>query len=165
MSISDIHDLVAHVDIVDFVVHEERARRVEWPGGEEPAEPRSTIRLAIRREVNRIGYRFRLTLADAAAEYVSDIEAIYEVEGEDEEPPSVDIDVIKEFAERVAFMTVYPYLRTSIFGAAGRIGRAAPVMGIVRQGQFQAGVEMEIDEVEREFHDTTSELGLDRAAD
>ena len=82
--IADIHELVARIDIIDFVVHEERARRVNWPAGQEPESPQTTIRMAVRKDEKQIGYRFKLTLADSSAEYVADIEAVYEVSTEDE---------------------------------------------------------------------------------
>lgn len=164
-AIVDIHELVARIDIVDFVVHEERARRVVWPEGTAPEGPQSTLRLAIRLDGSQIGFRFKLTLADPVAEYVADIEAVYQVEDDESGAPELRSDLVKDFAGRVAFMAVYPYLRTTVFSAAGRLGMPAPVMGIVRQGQFEAGVEMDMQEAEEQFNDTTSDLTPTGGAD
>jgi hypothetical protein len=153
--ISDILDLVAAVELTDLVVHEERARRIHWDENQAPDDVVSETNMGLRVSDNELGYRFKITVADSVAEYVADFEAIYTIEGE---PAQVDDEVMMDFARRVAFMAVYPYLRTSIFAAAGRLQAPAPIMGIVRQGDFSAGERMSADSAQRTFNDVTSTL-------
>ena len=86
-----------------------------------------------------VGFRFRLQLEIDDVEYVSDIEAIYEVPHDGPTINETSRDIVQDFADRVAFMAVYPYVRTAIHGASGRLGASRPVLPIIRQGQFAGG--------------------------
>jgi hypothetical protein len=91
---------------------------------------------------------------DERAEFVTDAEIIYTAE----EDINVTDAVQREFAERVAFMAVYPFIRASIHGSATRLNVPAPVLGMVRQGEFSLGDQMDEETVEATFGDTRSEL-------
>lgn len=49
-----------------------------------------------------------------------------------------------EFMEKVAIMTLYPYLRESVQSLATRLGVSAPILPIIRPGEF--AVERQNDE-------------------
>jgi hypothetical protein len=150
-----IQDLVDVIELEDVVVHEERARRIQWDadsrdGMELPSYDNS---LGIVRTPGRIEYRFRVVFTDEQAEYVSDVAALYSIPTD----RIIGAALQLEFAQRVAFMTVYPFVRASVFGSAVRLGQPAPVMGIVRPGDFEPGEPM-TDEAAREaFFDKASE--------
>ncbi|WP_243077347.1 hypothetical protein [Microbacterium sp. SS28] len=139
-----------------MIVHEERARRVLWS-----SEELETLEFPLRNDSfgfilgdQRMHFRFRSVFADERAEFVADIELIYSIS----EQVTFDEAIHREFAERVAFMAVYPFIRTSIFGAAGRLSLPAPILGIVRQGEFSLGEKMTEDQAHSAFADVASEL-------
>ncbi|MEV7762244.1 hypothetical protein [Curtobacterium flaccumfaciens] len=140
--IETIEEFVGLVELRDLYVFEERARRkeVEPPTDGEEVEPEVNSALGVADAVwgdsAAIGFRFRMVFdTRAGAEFVADMEARYTLP----EGCSVTEGVKEEFATRVAFMTVYPYLRASIQTMAMRLGVPAPVLGIVRQGELQVG--------------------------
>lgn len=63
--------------------------------------------------------------ADMAAEYTFDRRCV------------IGGEVAREFVERVAVMAVYPFIRESIFASASRLGVSAPVLGLIRAGEFR----------------------------
>ncbi|WP_313540251.1 hypothetical protein [Leifsonia aquatica] len=155
----DINDLVGRSQLDDIVVHEERARRVVWPSDAEFEAPDPSLSFGFRKDGNRLHFRFRIVLADENAEYVADLEGVYSVEDSDE--LSLGSDLIQEFAGRVALMAIYPFMRVSVFGSAGRLGLPRPILSMIRQGDFQPGEQMSDDDVRAVFADNRSELNQD----
>lgn len=155
-SIEDVRDLLALVDLHDVIVHEERARRVAWSSEElERLEfPLRDDSFGFSLGDQRLHFRFRSVFADERAEFVADVELVYSVS----EQVTFDEAIHREFAERVAFMAVYPFIRSAIFGAAGRLSLPTPILGIVRQGEFKLGERMTEQQVQAAFADVTSEL-------
>lgn len=153
--IADILDLVAVIELENILVNEERARRLSWSDEELASRefPISTNSLGISGDKDRLRFRFRALFTDADGEYTADLEAIYVLT----EPMEVEQPVLHEFASRVAFMAVYPFLRSSIFGSATRLGLPVPVLGIVRQGDMQPGDQMSEEQVAAAFQDDRSE--------
>lgn len=153
--IDDVHELVAITELETIVVHEERARRLRWTESEltDKSFPETTSSLGIGRDETKFRYRFRTRFTDENGEYVADFEATYVVA----DPIEVAEAILQEFAGRVAFMAVYPFIRASIFGSASRLGLPIPVLGLVRQGEFEAGEPMTPDQVQEEFMDNRSE--------
>ncbi|MEN2739533.1 hypothetical protein ABCS02_17215 [Microbacterium sp. X-17] len=153
---SNIHELVAAVNISDVVVHEERGRRIYWEDAERDdlTFPLTDNSLGMRNDGQEIGFRFRSVFSDERAEFVADVEVIYSAQ----EPIIVVDEVLREFAERVAFMAVYPFVRSSIHGSASRLNVPAPVLGMVRQGEFSLGEKMSEDETRIAFGDNRSEF-------
>lgn len=149
--IDDIGRLVEVIDLVGIEKFEERGRRVV----REDEEIRQVNSLGVvRRFPEGLLIRVRAVVGFGDAEYVADIAANYEFD----HGAHVSDDVITEFVERVGFFAVYPFLRESIFSSATRMGRPAPVMGVVRAGEFTFEGEMSDAEVQREFFDNKSEI-------
>lgn len=154
--IVDIHELLTLVDIADLIFHEERGRRIVRTD-EDLASlelPMTVNSLGTRAESTMIRFRFRTVFSDVVAEYVADAEIVYE----SSEEVTVGEELQREFAERVAFMALYPFLRASVNGSAMRLGLPAPLLGIVRQGEFEFGDKMSEQEVVEAFGDIRSEL-------
>jgi hypothetical protein len=151
----DVYALVADVELDDIVAHEERGRRLYWTEEELEAKklPETINSFGFLAVGNTLRFRFRSVFTDENAEYVADFEAVYGVPGEAE----VSEAVTQEFASRVAFMAIYPYLRASVYGSAARLGQPIPVLGIVKQGQFSGDEKMTEEEVKAAFHDNKSE--------
>ena len=158
--VADVVELVNLVDIGNVVVYEERARRVAW-SEEELADlefPFTTNSLGMIADEHHLRYRFRSIFTDESAEYAADVEIDYV----SEQAIGVTPEVQREFAERVAFMAVYPFIRASIFGSASRLGMKAPVLGIVRQGEFALGDNLTEAELQTAFGDVRSETVTER---
>jgi hypothetical protein len=156
LKINDIHELVAAVQLGNILVHEERARRLHWSEDEllNLNFPLAENSMGISENGLERRFRFRSRFTDASGEYVADFEAIYSL------PELADVaqPILTEFAERVAFMAIYPFLRASIFASASRLGLPIPVLGIVRQGEFSSGDQMTAEQVKSEFGDNRSEV-------
>ena len=153
--ISVIEELVSLVSLDNIVFHEERARRIAWEEGDPKLAdlPSYANSLGIQQSDQSLTFRFRMVFTDENAEYVADIAAVYAVT----EPLSLGQDLFGEFAERVAFMTVYPFLRSSVYGSAARLGQPIPVLGLVRPGEFHAAEQMSEEDVRGAFLDNVSE--------
>ncbi|TFH51789.1 hypothetical protein E4J66_10745 [Actinomyces viscosus] len=75
----------------------------------------------------------------------AEITADFEVEYRFSEPGGqISEDALVEFAEKVAFMALVPYLRESVHTTAMRLGVQPPLLGMVRQGEFRLRAEDEI---------------------
>ncbi|KQR31101.1 hypothetical protein [Curtobacterium sp. Leaf154] len=154
--VGDIHELVELVELEDVFLWEERSRRIDETKteGDEVPRVRNVMNVADRADGLGIGFRFRMTFDDRQGnEFIADLQAQYETP----ERLEVSQELRTEFAERVAFFTVYPYLRASIQTAAARMGVPAPVLAIVRAGQFKLGSPMSADAAANEFEDRAPE--------
>ena len=153
--VEEIGELVQLVDIEDILIWEERARRVVWTEEEKAERSFPVIRnsLGVQNDAERMRYRFRSVFSDENAEYVADAEITYL----SPEPIQTTAELRSEFAERVAFMAIYPFVRASIHGSAARLNLPAPVLSIVRQGEFSLGEPLSVDEAREEFGDNRSE--------
>lgn len=154
--VDDIHELVGMVELEDVYLWEERGRRITETATETDAEPRirNVLNVADRNDSLGVGFRFRMVADDRHGnEFLADFQAQYGLP----EPLTLSDEVRAEFAERVAFFTVYPYLRASIQMTASRMGVPAPVLAIVRAGEFKLGTQMANADAVAEFNDTTPE--------
>lgn len=158
--ISSVVELVELVELTDVVLYEERGRRIDLTGkpGDEPIV-RSYANLGDHEDEERneygIGFRFRIVFDDRAGnEFVGDFQVRYSLPG----PCEVPKEVRAEFAERVAFFAVYPYLRASIQMTASRMSAPAPVLEMVRAGEFSLGEPMPEEEVDAQFRNNTPEV-------
>lgn len=154
--VDDIVEFVGLVDIQDIIVHEERGRRISWTDDEKSERqfPVTDNSLGMMNDEQIFKFRFRAVFSDEESELVSDVEIVYVTQ----EPVATKVSLRHEFAERVAFMAIYPFIRASIFGSASRLGVAAPVLSIIRQGEFAMGEEMTDEQIRDAFGDTRSEL-------
>jgi hypothetical protein len=55
------------------------------------------------------------------------------------EPVEVAPGVLRDMIEKLAIMAVFPYLREGIASLAARLEVTVPMLGIMRQGEFQLG--------------------------
>ncbi len=154
--VDDIHEMVGLVELSDVFVWEERGRRIDETATEDDREPRirQVLNVGDRDDFLGVAFRFRMTVDDRQGnEFIADYQARYDLPA----PTQFTSEVRTEFAERVAFFTVYPYLRASIQMTASRMGAPAPVLAIVRAGEFKLGTTMTDDAVAAEFRDTVPE--------
>ncbi|NQX22719.1 hypothetical protein [Curtobacterium sp. VKM Ac-2852] len=154
--VGDIHEMVELVELSDVFVWEERGRRIDETATEDDGEPRirQVLNVGDRDDFLGVAFRFRMSVDDRQGnEFIADYQARYELAA----PTQFTPEVRAEFAERVAFFTVYPYLRASIQMTASRMGAPAPVLAIVRAGEFKLGTTMTDEAVAAEFRDTVPE--------
>jgi hypothetical protein len=154
-SFADVAEFVANVDLEDIYCLEERARLILWTDEQLEGRtlPENSNAMGISRGDNQFRFRFRTVFTDRTAEYVADWEAFFALP----EPAEVSDELLREFAQRVGFFSVYPYIRASIYGCASRLNQPIPVLGIVRQGEFELGDIMSTEEAHEAFEDRTSE--------
>lgn len=161
--VEDVIELVNIVSLDDIYVYEERGRRIiETATDQDPSDasdPTITNVLNVSDMVANdgsyaLGFRFRLVFDDRIGnEFVADVQARYGLPGKCE----VSADIRTEFAERVAFFAVYPYLRASIQMSASRMSAPAPVLAIVRNGEFKLGEQLPQEVGRAQFNDTAPE--------
>lgn len=154
--VDDTVDFLHAVELSDVVIHEERGRRVYW-SEEDAADhefPLTKNSLATTNDGSDFRFRFRMVFVDERAEYVTDVEVVYSSENRVELAPHV----VPDFASRVAFMAAYPFMRASIFATASRLGMPAPILALVRQGEFSLGESLAPEDLESQFFNAKSEL-------
>ncbi|UKA75223.1 hypothetical protein [Arthrobacter sp. FW306-07-I] len=133
-SIEDIRELLDLVELVDMRVYAAAGNRKDGSGSQDHDQSGEIeLNFMERHTTDIIENRFRMKVENEEAVYSADIGAIYSLR----EPVSPVPSLIAEFAERVGFMSVFPYLRESISTSASRLGLPIPVLGIVRPGDFQ----------------------------
>jgi hypothetical protein len=76
--------------------------------------------------------RFKIEFNNGKAIFMADMAAHWEFPHE----VRFQAATVIEFAERIAFMTVYPYLRESIATTAARMNQPIPTLGLVKQNHF-----------------------------
>ena len=79
-------------------------------------------------------FRVRQLVKTDEAEITADFEVEYRFA---ESGGQISEEAQVEFAEKVAFMTLVPYLRESVHTTAVRLGVRPPLLGMVRQGEFR----------------------------
>ncbi|RQP11646.1 MAG: hypothetical protein EAS51_05245 [Microbacteriaceae bacterium] len=151
----DAAELVKVAALEDIYCNEERGRRIQWSEADLDGRtlPDIDSSMGIVREGDAVHFRFRTIYSDVSAEYVADWTAHFTM------PANAEFadEVLQEFAEKVAFFSVYPYTRASIYGSASRLNQPVPVLGIVRQGEFQRGEKLSEEAVRALFMDNRSE--------
>jgi hypothetical protein len=154
-----IEDLVAGVSLVDMRILEDSVRvlsRSTSDTEDETAEgagnkPEMHFRVMVRTEPQTMRFRYRLSFTFESAEYVSDIESVYEVPEGESTVTETDRAIVQDFSERVAFMATYPHARAAVFAAAGRLGLTRPLLPLIRPSEVQRGDILTPEELGNEF--------------
>lgn len=135
---ADARELLQFVELTAIQVFEISGRLADpdSDGLEDTGEV--SPELGVRVSGDALTVRMRLELVSKDAVYVADMAVEYTLD----RPVNFLGSVASEFVERVAAMAVFPYVRESIFTTATRMGRDAPVLGLMKSGDFSVG-EME----------------------
>lgn len=126
-------ELLRFVEITDFAIHELSGR----VGPNDEAESGTDPEILVRVTSSELEVRLRAVVLSDSARFIADIGVIYEFLT----PVNLWSDVIGEFVARVGVMAVYPLVREAIFTTAARMRRDTPILGLIRQGDVQAGVQ------------------------
>lgn len=124
-------DVLGVSELTDIVVYEVAARRLPDDGAD--VEPADEFSVNARSANESFETRGRLYLRTTEAEFVVEVGAIYILTDSVRLPPHV----AAEFIERVGVMALYPFVREQVFSAARRLGVGAPILGLLRAGQFR----------------------------
>ena len=125
-------DLLPVLDLNRVTPYEVAGRRVSAP---EVTEITSSMESMIGGEEGKsFVFRVRQRVRASGAEVAGDFEAEYRFS---EPGGRISEEAQVEFAEKVAFMALVPYLRESVHTTAMRLGVQPPLLGMVRQGEFR----------------------------
>ena len=125
-------DLLPVLELNRVTPYEVAGRRVSAP---EVTEITSSMESMIGGEEGKsFVFRVRQRVKTSEAEIAADFEAEYRFS---EPGGQISEEAQLEFAEKVAFMTLVPYLRESVHATAMRLGVRPPLLGMVRQGEFR----------------------------
>lgn len=125
-------DLLPVLELNRVTPYEVAGRRVPSP---ETTEIKNSMESMIGGEEGvDFVFRVRQRVKTYEAEIIADFEAEYRFS---EPGGQISEEAQLEFAEKVAFMTLVPYLRESVHATAMRLGVRPPLLGMVRQGEFR----------------------------
>ena len=130
--VPSIEALAAMVSLNEIRYYEVSARaKGAGDGLEEP--PKFSFGYSQRTEASEIEDRFRFIAETDVADYLIEVAAIFTFEGQWEIPQEIRID----FAERIGFMSVFPYIRETLTTAAARLGKRGPLLDLMRPGDMK----------------------------
>jgi len=129
LEITDTQSLISHAELLDIVTYELQGMRRSDSSYEDP----DSMHVSCRQEEMRTEVRVRHRHVQDDADLLADIAAVYEFDM----PVKVLPKVMTEFVERVAIMTIIPFLREAIMTTAVRMGVSVPVLAMVRQGTIK----------------------------
>jgi hypothetical protein len=123
-------DLLPVLELTGVTAFEIAGRRLD---SQESTETQSSMESMLGDGDGALAFRVRQHVKTGQAEILADYGVEYRIT---DPSASVSGKARVEFAEKVAFMTLVPYLRESVHTTAARLGVQVPLLGIVRQGDF-----------------------------
>ena len=123
-------DLLPVLELTGVTAFEIAGRRLD---SQESTETQSSMESMLGDDDGALALRVRQHVKTGQAEILADYGVEYRIT---DPSASVSGKARVEFAEKVAFMTLVPYLRESVHTTAARLGVKVPMLGIVRQGDF-----------------------------
>lgn len=129
-SITDAARLLPFIELEEIRTYSISAERKEPESRQDNSDE---MRAQIRHDPDRIELRVKHIHHEDIASFTIDLAAIFRLS----EPLEITATAIQEFAEKVAFMTLVPYLREGIATMAAKLGVQIPLLAIVRQGEIQ----------------------------
>jgi hypothetical protein len=124
-------DLLAVLELTGVTAFEIVGRRLD---SQESTEIQSSMESMLGDGDGALAFRVRQYVKTDQAEFLADYGVEYRITDPD---ATVSEEARVEFAEKVAFMALVPYLRESVQTTATRLGVQAPLLGMVRQGDFR----------------------------
>lgn len=147
--VTTVEEMVGVVDLQDVQCIEEHARRIVWTDGKPDRDlPEQVNAIGVTAQESQLHYRLKVRFTDTTAEYVADWMAVVTHAPETTFPEPV----LREYGQRVAFFTLFPFIRASIYGSASRLNQPVPVLGLVRQGELDDGEDMTPTEAQSVFN-------------
>lgn len=130
-----LEELVSVIDMVDVIVYEHSAKRVEdrvsdGPDETERPEPEPQFQAMVRGFDGGLEARFRATYEHRDFVLLADLGVKYA----ETEPFQLAESLVPRFLSDIAIMGAFPYLRESLATSATRLGVAPPVLGLIGRG-------------------------------
>lgn len=133
-TVTSAADLLQISELTSVLTHEVRGRRAPDAAAVE-AYGESVPEVGARYGDTYLETRMRLQVEGEGVLILADMSAVYT----HSEEVDLEMDALREFVERVGIMSVYPFVRESIFTTAARLGVSPPVLGLIRPGTFRLG--------------------------
>lgn len=142
--IETVEELIAYIELTGLRAFEISGKRADPApgaseesdsGGEESDASEGAVSMEIleSHDDGFIQTRFRATVQHADGDYVADFGLNYSFS----EPLDLSEEAISGLLSRVAVMSVWPFIREAVATTAARMELKVPVLGLVKQGQFQ----------------------------
>lgn len=125
-------DLLPLAELTDIRVYEVLGRRAPETQDQEDRQIGHELTAHVRGDDTWLETRARMVLHTEEADLVADAASIFTFA----EPLDVAPTAIRDFVEKVGVMAVFPFLREQVFTTATRLGVPAPVVGLLRAGEF-----------------------------
>lgn len=133
---SSLEDLVERTELASIEIHELKAEaRLNRASGVDTTPDEVKIESQVRHARGAMGFRLRATLDTGRGRARVIVAAIFEVKGDD---PGAE--TVREFANRVAFLTIAPYLREALADITLKVFGEAYQLALVRVGDVAVGV-------------------------
>ncbi|MGW4364493.1 SecB-like chaperone SecBL [Nocardia takedensis] len=123
---ADVRDLLDATELDQILTYRVSARMTR-----EDAVSPLEMRVLTRCGDSTIEVRLDAALTDAHGEYEISCSAIFRLTTD---RPASD-DLVREFAEKVGVLAVYPYVREGISQLARQLGQPRPTLPLLRAGQ------------------------------
>lgn len=130
--VSTIQELVDLMSLQEVRFYEVGCR-AKAPGDGGGATPSFSFGYSERSEAQELEDRFRFIVETEVADYLVELSAIYTLQ----EPRTIPQDIRIDFAERIGFMTVFPFMREALINGAARLGKRGPLLDFMRPGDLK----------------------------
>lgn len=140
--IATVEELVEHIELTGLRAFEISGKRADpAPGATlpEPREDSHPVAAAVAMEImeshtsDSIQTRFRAIVQHDDGDYVADFGLSYTFS----EPLSLSEEAVHGLLSRVAVMSAWPFIREAVASTAARMELEVPILGLVKQGQFE----------------------------
>lgn len=129
--INNVYDLVEHIQLVEVRL----VRFKAMPDKDAEDSVGMSFNMDVTDGQLTTLFAFRLVSDDYSLE--TEHAAVWNVDI----PLLPDGEAIADFIQKVAFMTVYPYVREALATSACRLGLPAPTLSLVRQGDVDLSLD------------------------
>jgi hypothetical protein len=131
-AVESIEELVALVSLKEIRFYEVGSRAKAIGDGQgEP--PQVQLGYSQRTEDEELEDRFRFVFETDVADYLIELAAIYGLG----EPRQIPEEIRVDFAERIGFMALFPFVREALINGAARLGKRGPLLDFMRPGDLK----------------------------
>lgn len=135
LQINDLRDLVPLIDLkgIRFLETSSKLKQHEPSADLDKADLKISVQE--NHTENLFDIRVSAIVEHSQAEYFVKVGAQYSASEAVDATP----EVIRELIERLAIMSVFPFIRECVASLAARLEVTVPMLGMIRQGEFHLG--------------------------
>lgn len=135
--LSEYEELVQALELVGIFLVECTAKRTGGTDSDKPLDTSMTLESAQRVSDSALDYRFGFScMITQEGGDVANISATFVASYATEEPLEANEGIAQQFAQDVAVMAVYPYMREFAQSTAARLDLPNFTLGLVKRGEF-----------------------------